>query len=85
MPTESSPPDAHAVAEAIARYWQAHPQAVDTAQGIQRWWLLPTFGEISLHTVEAALSRLEARGLIRKQDSDWSPITWALINRPTEH
>lgn len=84
MPTGTSPPDAREVAEAIVRYWQCHPQAVDTAQGIQRWWLLPRVGEISLHTVEAALARLESEGLIRKQESDWSPATWALVARPPQ-
>ncbi len=82
MPPDRPPPDAREVADAIVRYWQAHPQAVDTAEGIQRWWLLPSFGEVSLHTVESALAALEAGGLVRKQESDWSGATWALVTPP---
>jgi hypothetical protein len=72
-------PDAEvrAVAAAIRRYLTDHPQAADTAQGIQRWWLLPSFGELPLTTVEAALAKLEDEGAVRRVESDWAPAAWA--------
>ncbi len=68
--------DTPSVAEAIRRYLSEHPQAADTAEGIQRWWLLPSFGEVSLATVEAALAMLEVEGTICRREQAWSPPTW---------
>jgi hypothetical protein len=76
MEADSQMPDVHAVAAAILRYLDAHPLAADTAEGIQRWWLLPQYGEVSLHTVEAALAQLEHDGEVRKLDPAWSPATY---------
>jgi hypothetical protein len=71
-------PDLQAVAGAIAQYLAQHPQAVDTAPGIQRWWLLPQFGEVSLEIVEDALAMLERQGTIRRLEPPGSPATWGL-------
>jgi hypothetical protein len=57
------------VAELIRRYLTEHPRAADTAEGIQRWWIAPTFGEVSLQSVEQALAQLEGEGVVRKLDS----------------
>jgi hypothetical protein len=56
------------VAEMIRSYLRAHPRAADTAQGIQRWWIAPVFGEVSLRAVEEALLTLERSGAVQKLD-----------------
>lgn len=70
--------DVHAVKEALCRYLAERPQAADTAQGIQRWWLAPSFGEVSLASVQAALDQLQAEGLIERRTSPWSAPVYAL-------
>jgi hypothetical protein len=77
MPPAPPSPDVQAVAEAIRAYLVEHPQAVDTAGGIQRWWLLPRFGEVSLQTVEDALLLLEVEGAVCKLEQAWAPVAWA--------
>ena len=56
------------VAEVIRRYLTEHPCAADTAEGIQRWWIAPACGEVSLLSVEQALAKLEEEGVVRKLD-----------------
>jgi Fe2+ or Zn2+ uptake regulation protein len=56
------------VAESIRCYLAEHPQAADTAEGIQRWWLVPMYGEVSLGSVQQALSQLEGAGVVCKLD-----------------
>ena len=68
MNPEPSLPAQGGVAELIRRYLTQHPRAADTAQGIQRWWLAPTYGEVSLRSVEEALTELEGEGVVRKLD-----------------
>ncbi|MCE2908348.1 MAG: hypothetical protein ACK5Y8_19175 [Betaproteobacteria bacterium] len=76
MDSETPDAEVRAVATAIWRYLTDHPHAADTVQGIQRWWLLPNFGELPLTTVEAALAKLEDEGAVRRVESDWAPVTW---------
>jgi len=45
-----------------------HPKATDTAEGIQRWWLAPHFGEVALEKVELALGILESEGVVQISD-----------------
>ena len=78
MPPAQAPPDAKAMADAIVNYLEQHPQAVDTAPGIQRWWLLPQFGEVPLEIVEDALAMLERHGTVRRLEPPGSPPTWGL-------
>lgn len=54
------------VVDAILRYLHAHPEAVDSAEGIAKWWL-PEGWCVDVHTVEAALTRLLQQGLIRRR------------------
>ena len=68
MNPEPSLPAKGGVAELIRRYLTQHPRAADTAQGIQRWWLAPTYGEVSLRSVDEALTQLEGEGVVRKLD-----------------
>ena len=57
------------VAELIRRHLDRHPRAADTAAGIQRWWIAPTHGEVSLESVEVALAELEGDGVVKKLES----------------
>jgi hypothetical protein len=46
----------------IVAYLAAHPQALDTLQGIARWWV-----ESDPSAVEPALAQLERRGIVRRR------------------
>ncbi len=74
--------DVHAVQEALCRYLAQRPQAADTAKGIQRWWLAPSFGEVALATVQVALDQMLAEGLIERRTSPWSDAVYALAAGP---
>jgi hypothetical protein len=52
----------------ITCYLSAHPKAADTAEGIQRWWLAPHYGEVALLQVELALVKLESEGVVQIPD-----------------
>ena len=65
------------VAQALRDYLLQHPRAADTAAGIPRWWLLPSFGELSLATVEAALAQLEEEGVVCRVDGASGGPAWA--------
>jgi len=55
-----------AVADAIESYLEAHPQAADSAEGIQVWWLAPPLSQEPLGAVVAALEELERRRIVSK-------------------
>jgi hypothetical protein len=56
--------DAAAQAEiAIVRYLLAHPDARDTLEGIEKWWL-PASEDFGAEAVAAALERLTGRDLV---------------------
>ncbi len=80
-----------AVAEVIRRHLLRHPQASDTAEGIQRWWVLPLLGEVSLQVVEQALTTLEAEGFLHRLQQAWAPTAYLAARpldpgrRPTDH
>lgn len=63
-----TPPADGGVVELICRYLTEYPRAADTAEGIQRWWIVPTYGEVSLWSVEQALTQLEGEGVVQKLD-----------------
>lgn len=76
-------PDEEAVVVAIRSHLSSHPQASDTAAGIQRWWVLPHVGEVSLEVVEAALARLTSEGVIHRIDQAWAPASYAAARAST--
>jgi hypothetical protein len=66
--------DVHDLAErrrrvrgAIVAYLEKHPAALDTPEGICRWWLRPTGSEEDVATVEQALEELVATGEMRRR------------------
>lgn len=56
------------IVDAILRYLDAHPDAVDSAEGIAKWWL-PEAWCVDVQSVEAALARLLRQGLIRRREN----------------
>jgi Fe2+ or Zn2+ uptake regulation protein len=54
------------VVEAILRYLHSHPDAADTVEGIAKWWL-PANWCVDACTVQSALARLEAQGLVHRR------------------
>jgi hypothetical protein len=82
MDAKTQPPDVATVADAIRRHLARHPRASDTAAGIQRWWVLPQLGEVSLELVEAALRRLETEGRIQCLHQAWSPTAYQAARHP---
>jgi hypothetical protein len=50
------------VERVILAYFERHPKAMDTAQGIAEWWLMP----IAVHMVQQGLECLESRGLVQR-------------------
>jgi len=91
MGTQSPSREVAAVAEVIRRHLLQHPQASDTAEGIQRWWVLPQLGEVSLQVVEASLVLLETEGVIQRLQQAWAPTAYLAARpqdgspRPTDH
>ncbi|MCW5665826.1 MAG: hypothetical protein KIT35_18505 [Piscinibacter sp.] len=70
-------PDVDAIASAIRGYLAEHPNAADTVEGIRRWWLLGTLGEVPPELVEQALEQLLAQGRVRRSQEGWLPVTWS--------
>ena len=58
---------AQVIAQTIERYLDANREAADSAEGIRRWWLPPALAEESPGTVEEALDRLVAAGVIQRR------------------
>ena len=54
--------DVAAVAAAIRRYLNEHPNAADTVEGIARWWLSGSSGNERLADVERAMELLVLQG-----------------------
>jgi len=55
------------VAAEIQAYLDAHPQAMDSADGVLKWWLARQRIEESKLTVEQALEYLVSRDLVRRR------------------
>ena len=62
MPTDDE--QVLTLARGIERYLEKHPNAADSLEGIQRWWLIRNrYAEDTLK-VERALERLIAKGIV---------------------
>lgn len=54
------------IAGAIRNYFATNPEAADSVEGIQRWWLLPLLGEEPIALVERALEHLVSEGVTHR-------------------
>ena len=61
--------DVLALADEIAAYLESHPDAADSFEGIVTWWLDRQRYARAKRSVEQALERLQARGLVRIDDT----------------
>jgi hypothetical protein len=58
---------AEEVADVVARYLRAHPEASDTLEGIARWWLSRQRQDDATELVKAALDLLVQRGVVERR------------------
>jgi Fe2+ or Zn2+ uptake regulation protein len=58
----------HLLAQEISRYLAERPDAVDTAEGILRWWLSPRGVETTPQTLGRALDALVDAGVIERRE-----------------
>jgi hypothetical protein len=62
------------VCDELVGYLQAHPNAMDTLNGIADWWLPLHQVSIGVERVAHALRTLESRGLIERVGSEDRPL-----------
>jgi len=55
------------LAKAIMAYLAEHPEAMDTLEGIAEWWVLRQQGRVELDSLNRALLRLKAEGLLEAE------------------
>ena len=55
-----------AIAEMIERYVRKHPRAIDTAEGIGRWWLTSQHSQDSIELVQNAIDSLVEDGCLTR-------------------
>lgn len=59
--------DVAAIAEEILGYLQANPEASDTVEGVQRWWLSRRSHDPKVEDVRRALDHLVAHGFVSRR------------------
>jgi hypothetical protein len=64
------------VADEIARYLAAHAHAADSLEGIAKWWLTRQRIEEALGTIELALQRLAAVGIVGSFETNTGQIIY---------
>jgi hypothetical protein len=60
------PVDVKDAAATIQRYLNRHPKAVETVEGVTKWWLLRQRYDDSEELVQQALDYLERRGIVER-------------------
>lgn len=78
MPFEQ--PDVIAAARGILAHLVEHPDAMDTVEGIQQWWL-PQDAEFARHAVDAALGKLVENGWIERNILTDGRIAYTITER----
>ncbi len=75
------------VATEIRRYLESHPNATDSLDGVQRWWLLPGAVEAPSPSVQQALDLLVHEGAVIKKILPDGTIVYASSQRggPVAH
>jgi hypothetical protein len=57
------------LAEAVMDYLAEHPKAMDTLEGIAKWWILRRQVRVDVEALKRVLSQLTERGLLEKMGS----------------
>ena len=70
MPNHTPPQQVLMVAERISRYLEYRPEALDSLDGIHRWWLLRQHIEESKEMVQAAIDYLVSNGEVEQIKSN---------------
>lgn len=71
------------IESAVIDYLRSHPDAADTLDGIVDWWLPQQRYETQRSRIEAVLSALVARGLLRVSGLPGGAELYALKEPPT--
>lgn len=77
MPAHTEP-ETSGIAEQIMQYFEHHPHARDTVEGITRWWLVRQRFETSLELVQRALDHLVAESKIERKPTPGGKDLYAL-------
>ncbi|SMC19752.1 hypothetical protein SAMN02745857_00783 [Andreprevotia lacus DSM 23236] len=64
--------------QALARYWQAHPQAADTVEGMRAWWIPEV--AISTDALAELLAWLESRRVVVASTAVDGRVRYALAD-----
>ena len=67
--------------ERIASYLRQHPNAADTLEGVQSWWLRGTHGQADRRSVQAAIDRLVRDGVLSRSTAPGGRIVYARAQR----
>lgn len=51
------------IVRTLAAYWRTHPAAIDSAEGIRRWWF-PAGKDVAGDELSVALAWMQGRALI---------------------
>lgn len=76
-------PSSGEVARWIANHLDANPLAMDTVEGIRRWWLAPRHGELAPEVVEQALRQLEEEGVVIRRSIGSQVVFGRAPGRPS--
>jgi len=68
-----------AIASAIRRYFELHPDAVDTVVGIQQWWLPASLLDEPLALIELALDQLVEEGGVRRTEHGDGSVSYSSV------
>ena len=72
------------VAARISRYLESRPDAFDSLEGIQRWWLLKQYFEESKEVVQAAMDYLVSNGDAEQITSNYKTFYASAYRGKTE-
>ena len=70
--------------ERIASYLRQHPNAADTLEGVQSWWLRDVRGQADRRAVQQAIDRLVEDGVLSRSTAPGGRIVYARA-QPRDH
>lgn len=68
------------VARLIEEYLRSHPEAMDSLDGITRWWITRQKLKESAYSVNSALNILVNKGVVEKIGDEYYRCTKARVN-----